>query len=157
MSKLERQTLQQSLVAMARGKREQFAFADSSGAQVTFGQALVKAVFLTGRLEPVWRGREKVGILVPPSVGGVLVNWAALLMGKIPVNLNFTASQSAVQSAIKQADLDKFITADPFVRKVPTFPWPPNRNLLLIERILLLSSFSLVRLVRRIVSLTFSL
>ena len=44
------------------------ALADSGGAKVTWSEALVKTMFLTGRLEPVWRGQEKVGILVPPSV-----------------------------------------------------------------------------------------
>ena len=33
-----------------------------------------------------------VGILLPPSVPGALVNYAALLMGKVPVNLNYTVS-----------------------------------------------------------------
>ena len=32
-----------------------------------------------------------VGILLPPSVPGALVNFAALLSGKVPVNLNYTA------------------------------------------------------------------
>ncbi len=50
------------------------------------------------------------------------------------MNLNFTASHDAIRSSIRQADVDRFITADPFVRKVSTFPWPPNRDLIFIER-----------------------
>ena len=53
---------------------------------------------------------------------------------KIPVNFNFTAGPDAVRSAIRQSGVDRFITADPFVRRVPTFPWPPNRDLIFIER-----------------------
>jgi acyl-[acyl-carrier-protein]-phospholipid O-acyltransferase/long-chain-fatty-acid--[acyl-carrier-protein] ligase len=52
------------------------------------------------------------------------------------VNLNFTASHSAIRSSIRQADVDRFITADPFVRKVPAFPWPPNRDIIFIERVI---------------------
>ena len=52
-----------------------------------------------------------------------------------PVNLNFTAGDKAVASSIQQADLDKFITADPFVRKMSSFNWPPNRELILIDRV----------------------
>jgi acyl-[acyl-carrier-protein]-phospholipid O-acyltransferase/long-chain-fatty-acid--[acyl-carrier-protein] ligase len=80
--------------------------------------------------------KKRVGILLPPGKGGMIANLAVLFANKIPVNLNFTASQDAVKSSIKQADLDKFITADPFVRKVSSFPWPPNRDLIFIERTL---------------------
>jgi acyl-[acyl-carrier-protein]-phospholipid O-acyltransferase/long-chain-fatty-acid--[acyl-carrier-protein] ligase len=80
--------------------------------------------------------KKRVGILLPPGKGGMVANLAVLFAGKIPVNINFTSSHSAVQSSIRQADIDKFITADPFVRKIPAFPWPPNRDLIFIERTL---------------------
>ncbi len=50
-----------------------------------FGGALTKVVFLARRLRSHWAGQEMVGILLPPSVAGALVNFAALLMGKVPV------------------------------------------------------------------------
>ncbi|MFC4994370.1 AMP-binding protein [Rubritalea tangerina] len=80
--------------------------------------------------------RKRIGIILPPGPGGLIANLAAIFAGKTPVNLNFTASKSAVDSAIRQADLDKFITADPFIRKMPDFAWPPNRDLIYIERVL---------------------
>ena len=36
------------------------------------------------------QGQKMVGLLLPPSVPGALVNFAALLAGKVPVNLNYT-------------------------------------------------------------------
>lgn len=80
--------------------------------------------------------KKRVGIVLPPGKGGAIANLAVLLAGKIPVNINFTASHPAVHSSIRQADIDRFITADPFVRKVASFPWPPNRDLIYIERTL---------------------
>jgi acyl-[acyl-carrier-protein]-phospholipid O-acyltransferase / long-chain-fatty-acid--[acyl-carrier-protein] ligase len=80
--------------------------------------------------------KKRVGIILPPGPGGLIANLAVIFAGKIPVNLNFTASRTAIDSATRQADLDKFITADPFVRKMPDFAWPPNRDLIYIERIL---------------------
>ncbi|MDP4624285.1 MAG: AMP-binding protein [Akkermansiaceae bacterium] len=76
----------------------------------------------------------RVAIVLPPGKGGMIANLAVLFAGKIPVNLNFTASHNAIRSSIRQADVDRFITADPFVRKVSSFPWPPNRDLIFIER-----------------------
>ncbi|MFC5051984.1 AMP-binding protein [Rubritalea spongiae] len=80
--------------------------------------------------------KKRIGIILPPGPGGLIANLAAIFAGKTPVNLNFTASKTAVQSSIQQADIDKFITADPFVRKMPDFAWPPNRDLIYIERVL---------------------
>ena len=80
--------------------------------------------------------KPRVAIVLPPGKGGLIANLAVLFAGKIPVNLNFTAGHEAIKSCIRQADVDRFITADPFVRKVSAFPWPPNRDLILIERVL---------------------
>ena len=102
---------------------------------LSYGKLLAAAIALSKEIRRS-TDKKRVGIILPPGKGGLLANIAVLFANKIPVNLNFTASQEAVESAIRQADLDKFITADPFVRKVPTFPWPPTRDLLLVERIL---------------------
>ena len=80
--------------------------------------------------------QPRVAIVLPPGKAGLIANLAVLFAGKTPVNLNFTAGPEAIRSCIRQAGVDRFITADPFVRKVSTFPWPPNRDLILIERVL---------------------
>lgn len=111
-------TLQQELVETARRLSGKFAFADSSGAEVTYGEALAKAIFLAGRLKSWWDGQEKVGILVPPSVGGTLLNWAALLMGKVPVNLNYTLSQEGIASCIEQCGLSDVVVSGALMKKL---------------------------------------
>jgi acyl-[acyl-carrier-protein]-phospholipid O-acyltransferase/long-chain-fatty-acid--[acyl-carrier-protein] ligase len=80
--------------------------------------------------------QPRVAIVLPPGKGGLIANLAVVFAGKTPVNLNFTAGPEAIRSCIRQAGVDRFITADPFVRKISSFPWPPNRDLILIERIL---------------------
>tara|TARA_R110002096_G_scaffold44670_3_gene120920 strand:+ start:956 stop:2494 length:1539 start_codon:yes stop_codon:yes gene_type:complete len=111
-------TLQETLVRTSRQFSDKMALADSSGAKVTFGEALAKCLFLTGRLRPIWHGQEKVGILVPPSVGGALVNWAALLMGKIPVNLNYTLSQDGIVSCIEQCGITDVIVSGKLMERL---------------------------------------
>ena len=78
--------------------------------------------------------QPRVAIVLPPGKAGLIANLAVIFAGKIPVNFNFTAGPDAVRSAIRQSGVDRFITADPFVRRVPSFPWPPNRDLIFIER-----------------------
>lgn len=80
--------------------------------------------------------QERVIIVLPPGIGGLIANVAVLLAGKTPVNLNFTAAHSSILSAIKQSGADKFITADVFVRKMQAFPWPATRQMILVERVL---------------------
>ena len=101
----------------------------------TFDKLLGAAIALAGVIKQQTKKR-RVGILLPPGKGGMVANLAVLMAGKIPVNINFTSSHHAINSSIRQSGVDKFITADPFVRKIPSFPWPPTRDLIFVERIL---------------------
>jgi len=55
---------------------------------------------------------------LPPSVPGALVNWAALLCGKVPVNLNYTVSEQTLASCIRQCEIKTVITSRGFMEKV---------------------------------------
>ena len=59
-----------------------------------------------------------VGILLPPSVPGALVNFAAVLCGKVPVNLNYTASAEILASCANQCDLQTVVTSHAFLERV---------------------------------------
>lgn len=110
-------------------------FDGTDDSATSFDKILGAAIALSGEIKKLTR-KKRVGILLPPGKGGMVANLAVLFAGKIPVNINFTSSRSAVESSIRQSGIDKFITADPFVRKIPSFPWPPNRDLIFIERTL---------------------
>jgi len=80
--------------------------------------------------------KSRVGIVLPPCTAGLIANVAVVLAGKTPVNLNFTAGRASVESAMKQSDMDRYLTADTFVRKMQGFPWPPTKQLILLERLM---------------------
>ncbi|WP_018968769.1 AMP-binding protein [Rubritalea marina] len=109
---------------------------DGTNDQIKTYEVMLGAALAFSKVLKTMTEKKRIGIILPPGPGGLIANIAALFAGKTPVNINFTASKGAVESAIRQADVDKFITADPFVRKLPDFSWPPNRDLILIERIL---------------------
>jgi acyl-[acyl-carrier-protein]-phospholipid O-acyltransferase/long-chain-fatty-acid--[acyl-carrier-protein] ligase len=94
------------------------AMADSAAEPIGFFAALLKALFIAGRLRPVWKGQEMVGIMLPPSVPGALVNHAALLLGKVPVNLNYTLSEEALASCIHQCGITKVISLEKFMARL---------------------------------------
>ena len=54
-----------------------FAMGDKRRARMSWGMALLSAILLGRRLRSTWAGQEMVGILLPPSVPGALVNFAA--------------------------------------------------------------------------------
>ncbi len=60
-----------------------------------------------------------VGLLLPPSVGGALTNYALMLMGRVPVNLNYTSSNEVLASCAKQCGIDVTITSKAFLERVP--------------------------------------
>jgi acyl-[acyl-carrier-protein]-phospholipid O-acyltransferase/long-chain-fatty-acid--[acyl-carrier-protein] ligase len=111
------QTLHRSFVRRARRSPFRFAMADARVPWLTFGGALSKVVFLARRLRPHWQGQEMVGILLPPSVAAALVNHAALLMGKVPVNLNYTLSEEALASCISQCRVEAVVTSQAFLQR----------------------------------------
>jgi len=105
------------------------------GGVLRFDKLLAVAIVLSKIIKKSTK-KKRVGVILPPGKGGILTNVAVLLAGKIPVNLNFTAGEKGIASCIQQADLDRFISADPFVRKLSSFNWPPNRQMILIDQIL---------------------
>jgi acyl-[acyl-carrier-protein]-phospholipid O-acyltransferase / long-chain-fatty-acid--[acyl-carrier-protein] ligase len=125
------QPLHRAFVQRARRDPLRFAMADARVPKLSFGGALMKVIFLARRLRSRWTGQQMVGILLPPSVAGALVNFAALLMGKVPVNLNYTLSEEPLASCIRQCHLQTVLTSQAFLDRVKVKI--PCRTLLLEE------------------------
>jgi acyl-[acyl-carrier-protein]-phospholipid O-acyltransferase/long-chain-fatty-acid--[acyl-carrier-protein] ligase len=110
-------TLHRNFVKTARLHPFRFAMSDPRSGRLSYGSLLPKAIFLARKLTPLLKDQEKVGILLPPSVPGALVNYATYLMGKIPVNLNYTLSESALASCIEQCDIKTIVTSKLFLTR----------------------------------------
>ncbi len=95
-----------------------------------FAGLLMKTIFAARRLRPLWKDQEMAGILLPPSVGGALVNYAATLLGVVPVNLNYTASNEIIASCGRQCNLQTVVTSKAFLERFPKIEIP-GRTLLL--------------------------
>jgi acyl-[acyl-carrier-protein]-phospholipid O-acyltransferase / long-chain-fatty-acid--[acyl-carrier-protein] ligase len=115
-------TLAHSFVHTARRHPFRFAMADGQTPRLNFFAILGRTLFLARRLRKHWQGQPMVGIFLPPSIPGALVNLAALLMGKVPVNLNYTASKETLASCSKQCDLRTIISARAFLDRLQVKP-----------------------------------
>ncbi|HEY8240542.1 MAG TPA: MFS transporter, partial [Kiritimatiellia bacterium] len=124
--KPEREPLGVRFVRTARKNWARSCMADTTGKRLEFGRALAGAIALAGALRPRIEGQDHVGVLIPTSVGGSLVNLALALERKVSVNLNFTSSNDAFESAIRQASLKTIVTSKAFIEKMPNLAETPG-------------------------------
>jgi len=125
-------TLDQAFVKTARQRPLRFFMADGKTPKVSFGSALNKTIYIARRLRRQIGEQPMVGVLLPPSVGGALTNYALMLMGRVPVNLNYTSSNETIASCAEQCGLDLVITSKAFIERFPNMAIP-GRTLLLEE------------------------
>lgn len=111
---------------------------------LTYDKVLAASLALSSLIQAETEN-TRVGIILPPGKAGLIANLAVLFAGKVPVNLNFTASKEAIESAMTQAQLDRFITGSAFIKKVPSFPWPHDSQLILLEKTLPTLKKSMIR------------
>lgn len=123
------------LKGLKKHGRSNHVFDGADDSLLPYSNVLAAAIALSKHIKEE-TDKPRVAIVLPPGKAGLIANIAVIFAGKVPVNLNFTAGPDAVRSCIRQSEVDRFITADPFVRKVSSFPWPPNRDLILVERVL---------------------
>jgi acyl-[acyl-carrier-protein]-phospholipid O-acyltransferase / long-chain-fatty-acid--[acyl-carrier-protein] ligase len=117
-------TLDRAFVRTARRFALRFMMADGKTPRVSFFSALTKTIYIARRLRPVIGQKQMVGLLLPPSVGGALANYALTLLGRISVNLNYTASSEVLASCASQCDIDVVITSKAFVERFPRLEIP---------------------------------
>ncbi len=103
----------------ARRNWRRFAMADSSGRKVSFGQALIGALVVPARRSSSNAAGEKmIGVLLPPSVPGALLNFGISLAGRVPVNLNYTSSKQAMEVAVERAGLKTIFTTEKLLSRL---------------------------------------
>ncbi len=110
-------TLPHAWIDTVKSHGRNLAIADSITDPITGRQALAASIAFAKRIRKMGRATS-VGILLPTSTGAVLANMAVLMAGKTLVNLNFTASEAAIASAIEQAGIETVITSKRFLGKL---------------------------------------
>lgn len=101
------------------------------GVTLTYSQLKQSVVVLAKKLKTL-EGRY-IGVLLPTSVGGMVVTLAIQMAGKVPVMLNFTAGVKATNHAISTLSIQHVVSARRFLDRVP------NLELGLLDRTLILA------------------
>ncbi|MCK5581310.1 MAG: MFS transporter [Candidatus Omnitrophica bacterium] len=113
----DKMTLPEAFYKQARRIPFKSCIADSSGRKLNYGMTLVGAVALANQLKKKFKDENNIGIMLPPSVPGVLANIAVSFINKVPVNLNYTTSYESLTSILKQCDMKYVLTSKTFLDK----------------------------------------
>jgi acyl-[acyl-carrier-protein]-phospholipid O-acyltransferase/long-chain-fatty-acid--[acyl-carrier-protein] ligase len=87
--------------------------ADSSGLELSGGRLLIGSLAMRQALarHVLAKDEPHVGILLPPTVGGVLANTSVSLLGRVAVNLNYTLSNADLNACTRQAGIRHILTS----------------------------------------------
>ncbi|MBQ7023977.1 MAG: AMP-binding protein [Akkermansia sp.] len=78
----------------------------------------------------------RLGIILPPGKLATIANVSCLLAGIVPVNINYDGTKEDFRNQVEQSGINRFITEARFIHKQQQFPWPAQRDLLFIDRVL---------------------
>lgn len=125
-----------AFVRMCRRLWKQPKLADSTGKQMTGGETLLGAIVFRRLLlrEVLQPGEKYVGLLLPPSIGGVLSNVALTLAGRVAVNLNYTVSNEVMNSCVRQCGITHVLTSKRVMKKFEHFQF--DAKLIYLEDLL---------------------
>lgn len=117
-----RDLLHTRFIRTAKRRWFSFCMADTTGVELNYGKALIGAFVLARWFKKNCPQQSMIGIVLPATVAGSLVNIATLLAAKIPVNLNFTAGAEFMTSAAAQCRIKTIITSRLFLSKADLEP-----------------------------------
>jgi acyl-[acyl-carrier-protein]-phospholipid O-acyltransferase/long-chain-fatty-acid--[acyl-carrier-protein] ligase len=114
------------LLQATRLRMTQLCVADNHGDEESYGMFMAKALLMSKQIRVRYADQASLGVLLPPSVKGAMVNVACILAGKIVVNLPYHEKATKLISMIEITKLQRVITTGTFldglgVAESPTF------------------------------------
>ncbi len=97
-------------------KGNKIALVDSTGDEYSYYKMFALNIIFKSLIEK--NSEQNIGLLLPTTSIGAIMNMATLLAGKTVVNLNYTASQENMVSAVSQSEIKVIYTAKRFIKKL---------------------------------------
>lgn len=117
--RLPHKLIHRAFISYARRHPRQLCIADTRSGPLSRFRTLAGSIILAKKLRKLLDNQPMVGLLLPPSVGGALANISLQIMGKTPVNLNYTANNTTIASCARQCGITQCITAKAFLDRLP--------------------------------------
>jgi len=118
--KNERRPLVCQFIRNAKRTKSHAKVVDSLQQKATSAELLLRSLVLSRVLHREYlKSDEKyVGVLLPPSVGGVTVNAALALLDRVAVNLNYTLTPKDMNDHIRVSGIRRVFTSHKFYEKL---------------------------------------
>jgi acyl-[acyl-carrier-protein]-phospholipid O-acyltransferase/long-chain-fatty-acid--[acyl-carrier-protein] ligase len=110
--------LHYSWLKRAKSNLSKRSVVDSTGSDLNNAKMITAVLLFVKALKKPLETEQNVGVLLPSSAAGSIVNLALLALGKRPINLNYTLSAEAMQSAIAKASINQVISSEKFLQKL---------------------------------------
>jgi len=110
--------LQYSWIRRARSQLFRKAIVDTTGANLNNLKLITGVLIFIKKFRTILDSEKNAGVLLPSSAAGSIVNLALLILGRRPVNLNYTLSKEALLGAIEKAGIQRVITSQKFLDKL---------------------------------------
>lgn len=117
---MEATRLCDSVVRACKQRKFTAKIADSTGAELTGGSVLMRALILRRLLRKHVLGENEtnVGVLLPPSNGAVITNLALTFDKRVAINLNYTVSSDVMNACVKKAGIRRVLTSQRVMEKL---------------------------------------
>ncbi len=129
--------LQYSWLKRAKAQLLKRSIVDALGTDLSNGKVITAVLLFVKALKSL-EGKN-VGVLLPSSSIGSIINMALIILGKRPVNLNYTMSSEVMKSAIAKAEITTVISSEKFMKKLSAkgfdFSQTLSEQLMLLESI----------------------
>ena len=100
-------------IEQCRHRRGELKMADTTGARLTGGETIVRALILRRILRRHFLADDErtVGVMLPSTVAGAVTNFALALDRRVSVNLNFMLNSATLDRCVERAGLRHIITS----------------------------------------------
>lgn len=117
-----RQSLFDALIAARETYGDKEILEDQDRKPLTY-TGLIRAAFVLGRkIAALTSPGERVGVLLPSSMGVVVTFFGLHAFGRVPVMLNFTAGEANLKAALATAGVKRILSAKRFVDQAKLGP-----------------------------------
>lgn len=115
--KLDEEPIHQHFIASVWRAPWKTCLADMYNKKISRLTVLSEAIALARVLKEDWEHEYRIGVMLPPSVEGVLANIATTLTGRVAINLNYTMNRAGLGKCIKEAEVQTIITTHAFIQE----------------------------------------
>jgi len=126
--------LQYQWIQRAKSNLSKKAVIDSLGMNLSNGKMITAVLLFVKFLNIRCKDEKNIGIILPSSAIGAILNMAIFITGKRPINLNYTVSSDNLKSAVDSCNIKTIISSQKFIDKLDSKGFKLNDSIL--EKIL---------------------